>query len=128
MSLLALTGCQTASQPDPNVRKPLPFTKLAVPKAELLDESPLGVQADRNPGELRRDRLSEKVQRIQGDDVCADRPGENLGERDPDTQSREGPRPLNHGDQFNVRGFPARLRQKIPDGRREVLCAAFPGG
>ncbi|MBQ9366485.1 MAG: hypothetical protein IJT83_01795 [Victivallales bacterium] len=45
VSLLALTGCQTASQPDPNVRKPLPFTKLAVPKAELLDESPLGVEA-----------------------------------------------------------------------------------
>ncbi len=44
MSLLALTGCQTAKQTDPNVRKPLPFTKLAVPKAELLDESPLGVE------------------------------------------------------------------------------------
>ena len=45
MSLLALTGCQTATKPDPNVRKPLPFTKLAVPKAELLDESPLVIEA-----------------------------------------------------------------------------------
>ena len=39
-------GCQTNAAADKGVvggRKPLPFTQTSVPKAELLDESPLGV-------------------------------------------------------------------------------------
>ena len=61
VSLLALTGCQTDSQPDPNVKKPLPFTKLAVPKAELLDESPLGVEAVNVEEDFKRKEGERKI-------------------------------------------------------------------
>ena len=43
---LVWNGCRTKAAADNNlesVHKPLPFTKTSVPKAELLDESPLGV-------------------------------------------------------------------------------------
>ncbi len=46
LASLVWNGCQTkaaADNGDTGGRRPLPFTKTTVPKAELLDESPLGV-------------------------------------------------------------------------------------
>ena len=60
-SLLALAGCQTASHQKPHVKKPLPFTKLAVPKAALLDESPLGVEEVNVEEDIRRKAGDRKI-------------------------------------------------------------------
>ena len=44
-TIAVLTGCQTTkNREQEHVKRPLPFSKMEVPKAELLDESPLGVE------------------------------------------------------------------------------------
>ncbi|MBR6323529.1 MAG: hypothetical protein IKR62_01000, partial [Victivallales bacterium] len=44
--LVTFTGCQTVLDEDAENQqpKPLPFSKLTVPKAELIDDSPLEVE------------------------------------------------------------------------------------
>ena len=58
LAALVWNGCQTKAAADNSVegvRKPLPFTKTSVPKAELLDESPLGVDKVENDDLSKKD-------------------------------------------------------------------------
>ena len=66
--LVTFTGCQTVPDEDAENQqpKPLPFSKLSVPKAELIDDSPLEVEEmeKKETTEIKReDRSGHQAQR-----------------------------------------------------------------
>ena len=64
--LVTFTGCQTVPDEDAENQqpKPLPFSKLTVPKAELIDDSPLEVEEmeKKETTEIKREDVPSRAQ------------------------------------------------------------------
>ena len=91
--LVTFTGCQTV-QPDENAEaqepKPLPFAKLTVPKAELIDDSPLEVEEmeTQQTAEIKREDVPSRPQTARDTSAASSDYPDNLikGITAPDTK------------------------------------------
>ena len=90
--LVTFTGCQTVSDEDAENQqpKPLPFSKLTVPKAELIDDSPLEVEEmeKKETTEIKREDVPSRAQTARDTSAASSDYPDNLikGITAPDTK------------------------------------------